>query len=641
MGNRLSSLPFPTWVGGTVDCGLDPATDGPVHSPRRWASSTTATASSTGLSHFAEGSEDATVRAESVMLGNEDDIKPLLYASAFVLQTIDSKRYMQAGAGSDGGRLNCLHGPEIKASSLLTFHGRGGDQVNYRGDQDFTKVEDGACVTLYANARIESNLGSVGRYLAQGPTNDSENIDNDQKDQQQASSSSSKKMYWRGDPNSVKATPEAFEFVVRRAVDPKSRPSPSRSQSIRNKLRIFPFPATSRRDSASSLSNSTCASRSERGARTPPPERATSSWSEEGSLPRPTTPSTLQLQQRRQQRNEAIAQGGHVESDPANSTDESSAVSDASKLLGEYLFVGDTITLESKSRPGYFLVAKSNGLVQLSANDASGFTISVPKLKFLLELSQQQESTALSADGGASATGPSKFLNLTAFGRPKPILILSESEMAWLRLLQELPLDIVYRILQYKGGWVKVARSVSREWCRAATLHVHRIRINGDFHSIDEPDERKHMLEFIYSCSHLTNLTLRNVDDLKDQDLALLVKCKYLRSLSLGGCRDLTDASLPAILSLNMLKVVNLATTKITDAGLELIGNAKANFTILNLYGCRLLTQAGIAKVLSLPSLESLNIRGCNLDKPMTDNLQQRFPKVKLLVGPASIDGIY
>lgn len=38
----------------------------------------------------------------------------------------------------------------------------------------------------------------------------------------------------------------------------------------------------------------------------------------------------------------------------------------------------------------------------------------------------------------------------------KEVVVLRESEKKWLRLLQEFPLDIVYRVLQYRGNWVSL-----------------------------------------------------------------------------------------------------------------------------------------------------------------------------------------
>ncbi len=295
------------------------------------------------------------------------------------------------------------------------------------------------------------------------------------------------------------------------------------------------------------------------------------------------------------------------------------------------VLLGDRIQLESVVRRGYFLCAKPTGAVQLSATDVTQFTLAVPQLKHLVALKRGGESGPF--NGLLGPRSPTAK-------RREPLL--SEAEAEWLRLLAKLPLELVYRILMFRGKWVRDARLVCREWHDAANQHVHRIRVNGEFACIGTPEERAVLLAFIARCRHLTRINLRNVDDLADEDMRVLFDCRYLRHLSLGGCRSVRDESLRGLERLAHLVDLNLAATRVSDRGLEAIAAALPRLTSLNLYACQHVTAHGVQRVLSaLDRLDSLNVRGCNVDKATLDALQRAFPGCAILAGPLSDDGIY
>lgn len=216
-------------------------------------------------------------------------------------------------------------------------------------------------------------------------------------------------------------------------------------------------------------------------------------------------------------------------------------------------------------------------------------------------------------------------------------------EAAWLRMLQRLPLDVVYQILQCKGRWVRTARLVSKAWCRAAEQHVFGIRVNGEFAGISTARERGDLLGFVRRCQHLTSITLRNLDEITDEEAASIARhCAHLQRLALGGCRRLGDASLRGVDELEHLAQLNLAATAITDAGLRHVAGGCPRLENVNLYGCKHISAAGVRGLLEAHAgLESLNIRGTRIDKTRAEELQRDFAPKQVLTGPAHVDSIF
>mmetsp|Transcript_13179 Transcript_13179/g.23618 ORF Transcript_13179/g.23618 Transcript_13179/m.23618 type:complete len:496 (+) Transcript_13179:93-1580(+) len=458
----------------------------------------------------------------------------------FFLENYQARnKYLYAGSNHV-----CQQGG-IHSTSLMTFHGGGGEQLNYRDAKNLVFVRDGDTVTLYVN------IHNGGQYL---------NCER-----------SHKKMYWNGETSHVKTKPEAYEFTVRK-VTPGEKRSSVRTRSFRLGT-MFSFNMNRKNPEDQSKY--------------------------EGEVRSGTTP-----------------------------PGDSGQTQDGVLLPKELLKMGDIITLEHKARPGEYLLAKANSDFVHIRNTPCYFRLRTPQLRHLVHLN-------------SSSNGSHMFTHLSEETRVDRLGKLSESEAQWLRLLQKLPHDIVYRILQYKGRWVRISRLVSRDWCKAAELHVHGIRVNGEFACISTTRERKQLIALIGRCKHLTHITLRNLDDMQENDVKVIGECKYLRRLALGGCRKLADGCIEVITGLQKLTHLNLAATAITDEGLELIATHLPSLECLNLYGCQYVSVYGVAKVLALPKLVSLNIRGTKLDKDTSEAMQHNHPGKQLLTGPLYIDGIY
>ncbi|GBG24316.1 F-box/LRR-repeat protein 14 [Hondaea fermentalgiana] len=528
MGNRLSlsSLPLPSFVGGTVDCGPEPVllpdtstnfeSDSDSGQFRQNAIDDEQEVDSFvylqqhqhQLQHPRTPGRDrgATETAGGALAARFDEERgygsPVAYASTFFLKGLESESYVFSADGKDAGQ-----SPTVEASSLITFHSQGAEQINFRGDTDLINVEDDHIVTIYAN--IEA-----GKYLCPGPQ-------------------STRRMSWKSNVHLMDQQPPLCEWRVRRH-----------------------------------------------------------------------------------------GQGQHI--DEQDTFVDEGQILLSSKVNERTLRFGDIVTLESVSRPGCFLVAKPGHVhLQLSSIEEGLFVIAPPQLKHLVRLS-------------GNAQPPERLTRLDA---PKKV---SKEDAAWLRLLQRLPHDLVYRILQFKGRWVRTARLVSRDWSRAAEQHVFGIRVNGEYAGVATLEERRTLLNFVLRCKHLTSLTLRNLDDLLDEEVSeQIMECLFLRRLALGGCRRLSDAAFKRIGMLARITHLNVAATQVTDEFLELVFQGCKRLENLNLYGCKQVTLTGIERVLQLPSLLSINIRGTALDKATADRLQRAHLPKQVLVGAALADGVY
>lgn len=221
----------------------------------------------------------------------------------------------------------------------------------------------------------------------------------------------------------------------------------------------------------------------------------------------------------------------------------------------------------------------------------------------------------------------------------KEVVVLRESEKEWLRLLQKIPLDLVYQILQFRGNWVRTARLVCKKWCSAAELHVRRIRVNGEFELFNKKSHRLCLFNFVARCRYLKRLTLRNVDELLDEDLSQIWKNRHLERLSCGGCAGLSDKAIRHIGRCESLTHVNIAVSHVTDAGLRELCAKLPQLKHINLYACSEITLEGIRHVLNvMENLNDINIRGCNVEYSHETSPQN---SVQVLTGPLHSEGIY
>lgn len=165
-------------------------------------------------------------------------------------------------------------------------------------------------------------------------------------------------------------------------------------------------------------------------------------------------------------------------------------------------------------------------------------------------------------------------------------------------------------------------------------------------------EERKRLFNFIQRCRFLQSLTLRNVDDIHDDDLVNLEKNSHLARVSfgmylttriqmnsLGGCLNLTDDCIKHVTKCENLTHINLAVTQVTDEGLYELCNKAPKLQHVNLYACEQVTLDGIYKLIkNLENLHDINIRGCNVDYIHDSTLGRN---VQVLTGPSLTEGIY
>jgi len=590
MGNRLVSLPLPSFVGGTEEQEPPLLSDGEEEMPRGRAS----------LPHDDHGEEaSAAVRQDDREFG-----KPVAFASTFLLRGLESGRFL---FGDESNA--CKHG-EMHSSSLVTFHARDGDQLNYRGDPvpSLFKVRDGQIVTIYANI-------GTGRYLTPGPQ-------------------STRKLFWEVGPVGMAEDPEMFQFFVRRMgnfaniaaaeSDELISTSPRNTKGgyLRRKLKMFPSFSKRRMSYDEKLLRTKTNS---------PPTVQNSSDGRSGIPSSPSeshgSPQMRRINSLRELTTVSCADGEtrYNFEEEENQRVEDDTSPQTAEVTSKTLRIGDVITLESCSRPGCFLSAKpSQSFVELSSVEEGRFVILPPQLRHLINLIGTSKS---SADALSQLDAPTRI--------PK-------EEAPWLKLLQRLPHELLYRVLQFKGGWVQTARLVCKSWARAAELHIFKVRINGEFACISTDQERNGFLSFVERCIHLTALTIRNTDELTNDELCeRICKMNYLQKLAVGGCRNLDDCGLCNIGELRLLVHLNIAATQITDAGLLMITQQCARLETLNLYGCLKVTTHGVEKVLQMPTLQSINIRGTRISRANSEVLQRNYPMVQILIGEALSDGIY
>lgn len=338
---------------------------------------------------------------------------------------------------------------------------------------------------------------------------------------------------------------------------------------------------------------------------------------------------------------------------------------------------GESITLECVSKPGWFLVVESTvgGGAKLVLSNGMGrkskFSLYSPTLRDLVQLRDTSPASVQSSSltGPVSASGlsmvtplssqevvsspPAKRQRKYRIGQPDPefmdkdelalIRKEEEREQAWMNSMALfLPMDLIKKVFQYKQDWIHTSRLVCKSWRLDAERSIQRIRVNGEFSSLDSVEEIQGLTEFLRRCQNLEVLTLRNVLTLTDDDIAKIIEDKpFLCRLVLGGCRRLSDKSTDVIAQrLRRLSHLNMAFTGITDESLRMMSEHVYKLKELNLYRCLGVTAAGVNRV-EFNALEHLNLRGTVLDSTLVQDLRRRTPDTIILTGPASLDSIW
>eukprot|EP00511_Aplanochytrium_stocchinoi_P010764 CAMPEP_0204872004 /NCGR_PEP_ID=MMETSP1348-20121228/37054_1 /ASSEMBLY_ACC=CAM_ASM_000700 /TAXON_ID=215587 /ORGANISM="Aplanochytrium stocchinoi, Strain GSBS06" /LENGTH=631 /DNA_ID=CAMNT_0052026625 /DNA_START=370 /DNA_END=2265 /DNA_ORIENTATION=+ len=507
--------------------------------------------------------------------------KQLPYASPFFLKAEGTESYFRSGNSMNNV---CVIKPELGVSSLLTFHGRRGDQKNHRGEtkKNLAYVRNRDIVTVYSNI-------DGGRYLVPAK-----------------SKFSGSTLRWTGEFVDVRKGGDEHEFIVH-LVGANSELPPDRKSKNASVFMSF-------RKSGSSARKSSAGS-----------------YASEGTERLSRRDRTRKTAGRKRSQPKIVK--NYLSSINVDNTDTGNRRSGSrqrskgksrSKVSRTHIELGAIVLLESRAKPGYFVKAvKNSNLVHLSKVEPGKFEIVAPELRHLVSLS--------------STSGKTRMISPKETERE--VKILCESEKEWLKLLQKLPMDIVYRILQYQGNWVKTARLVCRQWRSAAELHVRGVRVNGEFDSFHTEERRRNLFSFINRCKYLQSVNFRNVDDIRDDDLKSLRLCLHLKKAMFGGCIGLTDKAVRHITPLKGLTHVNLAMTGVTDAGLFMMAQNLPNLVHINLYGCDQITIRGVLNlVVRLKKLEDLNIRGTSVDFVHPRHLEQG---VSVLTGPENPEGIY
>jgi hypothetical protein len=268
-----------------------------------------------------------------------------------------------------------------------------------------------------------------------------------------------------------------------------------------------------------------------------------------------------------------------------------------------------------------------------------------PTLRELVQL-----NATTSAQGSATSSSAAVSTMLTDFNDFELLESkqASERERQWMEeIAKRLPVDLAKRIFEFHFDWTRTARLCCKSWKAQAERSITRIRVNGEFCSLDSEEERTQLIDFVSRCPKLQVLTLRNVITLTDDDIARITENHNLLALVLGGCRRLSDKSTRRIaenLGQRLLHL-NLAFTDITDESLRIVAENVRNLRELNLYNCSRVTVDGINRTVDLATgftvLEHINLRGTVVDSHLVQEFRRKRPDVVVLTGPASADSIW
>ena len=327
---------------------------------------------------------------------------------------------------------------------------------------------------------------------------------------------------------------------------------------------------------------------------------------------------------------------------------------------GGALGFGEAVCFECAFRRGYFLFALADGRLAAGKKRTS-FVLATPSLKQLIQVRDQAAAAAAVASAGGSTpcaalavpgTLPQLPRDLDEVLRQDPFAFATEEERreaivraerdeALFALVSQLPEELAFHVLFFMPEFLKTSRLVCKAWQRMAECRIHAIRVNGEFANLETPADRAHLVAFIRRCPNLTSLTLRNVTDLVDSEVADLFESSKLVRVALGGCSRLSDRTTVSLSKCPMLRHLNLASTAITDASLVMLAQSARHIRFLNLYACRDITPDGVLVCHALENLESINLRGTRVLLRDTVEFTRRRPTVGILTGPAVPESIY
>ena len=323
----------------------------------------------------------------------------------------------------------------------------------------------------------------------------------------------------------------------------------------------------------------------------------------------------------------------------------------STRVSGSHLVYGEQVYLESAHSRGRYLTVKqlSGGTHKLtttsSIKERCSFALHSPTLLELVQLHATAVPPALPLSlDEQEAISYSRLSNASPEFELEELRLEAERERKVMEAIaKNLPLDLAIRIFEYKPDWIRTARLCCKSWKFAAEKNIRRIRVNGEFCSLETKEERENLIAFVRRCPSLEVLTLRNVMTLDDEDVAKITENRNLVRLILGGCRRLSDRSTREIANkLGNLNHLNMAFTSITDESLSIVASSVDHLKELNLYNCTGVTVEGINRTVhGLQELEHINLRGTVVDSQLVQPFKRQRPEVVVLTGPASADSIW
>ena len=129
--------------------------------------------------------------------------------------------------------------------------------------------------------------------------------------------------------------------------------------------------------------------------------------------------------------------------------------------------------------------------------------------------------------------------------------------------------------------------------------------------------------------------------------LRLKFPIESLRCLNLGGCYKLDDDIADTLASMSSLVHLNVATTRLTDYGVEVIMSSLDYLTTVNFFGMKLITKRAARLVVDTQkNLKSLNLRGAGETLITGDEGKMlktfcNLEECEVLTGKMSDDGVY
>ena len=195
---------------------------------------------------------------------------------------------------------------------------------------------------------------------------------------------------------------------------------------------------------------------------------------------------------------------------------------------------------------------------------------------------------------------------------------------------------------------LKRAREVCKQWECAASSLIKGIRAYEMILGCGAGTPKRQLQSRFDKFPSLTSINLRNMDALGSCDVARLkFPTLSLRCLNLGGCYRLDDDVADTLAEMKSLVHLNVATTRMTDYGIEIITASLKHLATVNFFGMKLITKRAARLVVDTQkNLKSLNLRGAGETLITTDQGKMlkmlcALDECEVLTGKMGDDGVY